>query len=82
MDPRYGQFAISVPWLQEMDFVIQSDTLEMARQAEKIDIKPIDFSDTDVRDLVAFMHALTGKTALKRPSGVPETVPSGFSVDR
>ena len=72
----------SVPWLQEIDFVIQNDTLEMARQAEKIDIKPVGLSDKDVSDLVAFMHALTGKTALSRPSGVPETVPSGLAVDR
>ena len=54
----------------------------MARQAEKIDIKPVWLSDKDVSDLVAFMHALTGKTALSRPSGVPETVPSGLAVDR
>lgn len=72
----------SVPWLQEIDFVIQNDTLEMARQAEKIDIKPVGLSDKEVSDLVAFMHALTGKTALSRPSGVPETVPSGLAVDR
>ena len=72
----------SVPWLQEIDFVIQSDILEMARQAEKIDIEPVGLSDKDVDDLVAFMHALTGKTASKRPSGVPETVPSGLSVDQ
>ena len=72
----------SVPWLQEIDFVIQSDILEMARQAEKIDIEPVGLSDKDVGDLVAFMHALTGKTASKRPSGVPETVPSGLSVDQ
>ena len=72
----------SVPWLQEIDFVIQSDILEMARQAEKIDIEPVELSNKDVDDLVAFMHALTGKTALKRPSGVPETVPSGLSIDR
>ena len=47
----------SVPWLQEIDFVIQSDILEMARQAEKIDIEPVELSNKDVDDLVAFMHA-------------------------
>ena len=72
----------SVPWLEDIDFVIQSDKLEMARQRAKLDIEPVDLSDQEVEDLVAFMHALTGKTALTRPSGVPETVPSGLPVDR
>ena len=37
----------------EIDFVIQSDILEMARQAA-IDIEPVRLSDKDVSDLVAF----------------------------
>ena len=71
----------SVPWLEDIDFVIQSDKLEMARQAEKLDIEPVDLADHELRDLVAFMHALTGKTALTRPLGAPDTVPSGLPVD-
>ena len=71
----------SVPWLEDIDFVIQGDKLEMARQAEKLDIEPVDLADHELRDLVAFMHALTGKTALTRPLGAPDTVPSGLPVD-
>ena len=71
----------SVPWLEDIDFVIHSDKLEMARQAEKLDIEPVDLADHELRDLVAFMHALTGKTALTRPLGAPDTVPSGLPVD-
>ena len=44
----------SVPWLEAIDFVIQSDRLEMARQAEKLDIKPLQLSRDEITDIVAF----------------------------
>ena len=68
-------------WLEEIDFVIQSDTREMARQAAKVDIAPRDLSDAQVAELVAFLHSLTGATAQQRPLGRPDTVPSGLPVD-
>ena len=70
-----------VPWLVAGDFAIQQDMQEMARQAQALDIRPMTLSDADIADLVAFLHALTGETALIRPMGRPETVPSGLSVD-
>ena len=70
-----------VPWLSEIDFVIQSDTREMARQAAKIDITPVTLSDQDVADLVAFLETLTDYNATNRPLGRPNRVPSGLSVD-
>ncbi len=70
-----------VEWLEEIDFVIQSDTREMARQEEKVDIAPRDLSDAEIAELVAFLHSLTGATARQRPLGRPETVPSGLPVD-
>ena len=70
-----------VPWLAVGDFAIQADTAEMARQAAVRDIQPITFSDQDIADLVAFITALTGETALTRPMGRPDTVPSGLPVD-
>ncbi len=71
----------SVPWLAKGDFAIQSDTLEMARQSQKLDIPPFSLNENDISDLVAFLNALTGKTADTRPLGRPETVPSGLPVD-
>jgi cytochrome c peroxidase len=71
----------SVPWLTPIDFVIQEDDREMARQAAKTDIQPVTLSDREIDDLVAFLHALTGKTVQNRPFGRPETVPSGLPVD-
>ena len=70
-----------VPWLAVGDFAIQADTHEMARQAAVRDIQPMTFSDQDIADLVAFITALTGETALTRPMGRPDTVPSGLGVD-
>ncbi|WP_208353802.1 cytochrome-c peroxidase [Pseudaestuariivita rosea] len=70
-----------VPWLSEIDFVIQSDTREMARQSTALDITPIALTDAEVDDLVAFLNALTGKTAEARPLGRPDSVPSGLPVD-
>ena len=68
-------------WLQEGDFVIQSDNREMARQEAAVDIAPRVLSDSDVAELVAFLHSLTGATARQRPLGRPNTVPSGLPVD-
>lgn len=70
-----------VPWLQEIDFVIQSDRLEMARHAATVDVRPVTLSDSQVDDIVAFLESLTGVTALERPLGRPDRVPSSLSVD-
>ncbi len=62
-----------VPWLEPIDFVIQADRLEMARQAQKIDIEPLSLKDAEIDDLVAFLHALTGSKSVNEPPfGVPE----------
>jgi cytochrome c peroxidase len=41
----------------------------------------VPLSDSDIAELVAFLHALTGATAGTRPLGRPERVPSGLPVD-
>lgn len=69
------------PWLSETDFVIRQDAREMARQVASTDIAPLALDDGEIAALVAFLHALTGKTARSRPLGRPETVPSGLPVD-
>ncbi len=71
----------SAPWLEAIDFVIQSDTREMARQNDKLDIEPVNLSKRDIADIEAFLHSLTGKSGNKRPFGRPTRVPSGLSVD-
>lgn len=70
-----------VPWLAAADFVIQQDRLEMARQTRARDLRPRPVSDDEIDALVAFLIALTGETALTRPLGRPDAVPSGLPVD-
>ncbi|MQQ10142.1 cytochrome C peroxidase [Epibacterium sp. SM1979] len=71
-----------VPWLREIDFVIQQDRREMARQAAARDIYLAPRTDAEVTDLVAFLHSLTGAKAKAQASEIPKTVPSGLAVDR
>ena len=70
-----------VAWLAGVDFAIQQDRAEMERQQAINDLRPMVVSDADIADLVAFLNALTGETALERPMGRPDDVPSGLPVD-
>lgn len=68
-------------WLAEVDFIVRADTREMARQRRTIDIAPLQISDAEIDDIVAFLTSLTGETAKTRPLGRPDSVPSGLPVD-
>ena len=68
-------------WLASTDFIIQQDKLEMKRQWSVLDIDLPPVTDAQVDDIVAFLHALTGETALTRPLGRPDRVPSGLPID-
>ncbi|MDZ7823955.1 MAG: cytochrome c peroxidase [Ahrensia sp.] len=63
------------------DFAIFDDSREMARLKHRIDIKPIQLSDTEISNLVAFMRSLTDEAAIKGRLGKPDKVPSGLSID-
>ena len=71
----------SAEWFQDVDFIVFSDNRERARLKRAVDILPQKVSDIDVNDLLAFLNALTGKSADARPLGRPTKVPSGLSVD-
>ncbi|MES0879484.1 cytochrome-c peroxidase [Roseibium sp. SCP14] len=71
------------PWLEAIDFVVWKDKREIARQVLSRDITPIDLSDKEISDLVAFLKALTGTSSVAAPPfGIPDKVPSGLPVDR
>lgn len=72
----------NVPWLESIDFLVWDDRIEMKRYKEKIDIKPIPLSEVEIRNLVSFMHALSGRSAEKLRFGIPNQVPSGLFVDK
>jgi cytochrome c peroxidase len=71
----------SAPWLDSGDFVIREDRMETARRLAKIDIDLPPRTVSQIADIVAFLNALTGETALQRPLGRPDRVPSGLPVD-
>ena len=72
----------SVPYLDEVDFLIGHDPVEKAVLLRSIDVDLPEFSDLQVAQLLAFLSALTDETSLKGRLGIPESVPSGLPVDR
>lgn len=70
-----------VAWLNDHDFRLMSFGDELAEQTAYLDIAPVEMVDSDIDALEAFLNALTGETAEKRPLGRPDSVPSGLPVD-
>lgn len=69
------------PWLAPVDFVAFSDHRERSRLKSRIDIKPVQLGKDEIRDLIAFLHALTGTESIKGKLGKPVAVPSGLTID-
>ena len=69
------------PWLAPGDFAIRADARETARWEAALDIEPVALDGAQVADLVAFLHALTGRTARDVARLKPAAVPSGLPVD-
>ncbi len=67
------------PWIADVDFRVWQDSREMARQARARDIAPVDLTQAEIDQLLAFLNALTTKTQEKR--GSPTSVPSGIPLD-
>lgn len=70
-----------VPWLEQVDFAIQENALEVERHARVRDTKPINLSDQEISELVSFLKSLSGTTLKTPPFGVPDRVPSGLPLD-
>jgi cytochrome c peroxidase len=70
-----------VAWLNGQDFRLMSYKDELEQQTLNLDIVPVEMIDDDIDALVAFLNALTGENATKRPLGRPDSVPSGLPVD-
>ncbi|WP_299351124.1 cytochrome c peroxidase [uncultured Shimia sp.] len=64
------------------DFRIYADLKELEAIAKANDLAPMQLSDLEIADIVAFLNALNDEGALKGRLGIPETVPSGLPVDQ
>ena len=70
-----------VPWLNDLDFIVHQDRLEMARFRRHLDIEPVELSDNEIQELVAFLHSLTGIRSVDGRLGRPTSVPSRLPID-
>ncbi len=61
-----------VPWLQKTDFIVWEDAYEMERQRNKSDIVPIQLTEVEIQNLIAFLHSLTGISVDSLKFGVPK----------
>lgn len=64
------------------DWAALGDAQGAAQIATAKDTAPINLSDAQIDDLLAFLNALTDTNWRHRGLGVPESVPSGLPVDR
>lgn len=71
-----------VPWLASIDFVVQSDRLEMARVAASASVDVPRLGEDEIADLIAFLNSLTGQAAADATFDIPAEVPSGLPVDQ
>lgn len=58
------------------DFAVHNDALEQKRLENALTIAPRPFTESDIRELVAFLKALTDAPNID----IPETVPSGLNL--
>jgi len=71
----------AAPHLAPTDFIALQDARERARLRAAVDLAPVALTETEIDDLVAFMHSLTGAKSRFGRLGRPARVPSGLPVD-
>ncbi len=67
--------------VEGVDFIIHSDSLEMARYKQYVDIEPINLEENEIQALSSFLNTLTGSESIEGNLGRPEEIPSGLRVD-
>ncbi|MBO9473419.1 cytochrome-c peroxidase [Shimia sp. R10_1] len=63
------------------DFNLMNDEPEVNRIAQASDLPPVSLTNTEVRQIIAFLESLTDYDAIKGRLGVPRSVPSGLPLD-
>ncbi len=71
----------AVAWLAASDFLPFEDKRERARLARRADLAPQQLSDAEIEQILAFLHALTGRESIEGRLGRPDRVPSGLEID-
>ena len=68
--------------LAALDFLVQDDPSRRMHIASYSELGEIQLEQTEINALVAFLHALTDPASRKLNHTLPESVPSGLSIDR
>jgi cytochrome c peroxidase len=63
--------------LDEIDFTVMEDETRVAAIADASELAPVKLGETDIADLIAFLHALTDPAAHNLRMDIPGSVPSG-----
>jgi cytochrome c peroxidase len=70
----------SRPDLDAMDFVVMDDTARVDAIAAANELQPVQCTDKQIADLIAFLQALTDPDAVDLRNEVPASVPSGLPL--
>lgn len=70
----------SRPDLDAVDFVIMKDEVSVAGIAAANELAPVRLSESELRDLIEFLHALTDPSSLDLRGDVPASLPSGNTL--
>lgn len=66
--------------LDAIDFVVQDDPVRRGNIAAANELAPVDLTDTQINNLIQFLHALTDQSSIDLRADVPQSVPSGLTV--
>ncbi len=66
----------------DTDFKLMTDEPEVIEIAAANELSPIDLTDQEVTEILAFLESLTDYDAIQGRLGVPESVPSGLPMDQ
>lgn len=78
----YDRTQVVLPDLEVEDYEVMTDAAEIEAIAAANTLAPQELSDAEIRQLLAFLGALTDEASLAGRLGVPDTVPSGLVVER
>lgn len=77
------QWTVELPKLAGAnDLAAMQDPEEIARIADANDLEPIDLSDVEIAQLIAFLNTLTDEVSIAGRLGSPLAVPSGLPLDQ